>query len=743
MLFLFSLTAGSFVAGQTPLKPRDTTIKGPQTFALIMGVSKYKYVRPLAYADKDAQLFKDYLKSPGGGSIKEDNIFTLLNEKAINSNFWGKGFQWLKAKKLQNGDRLFIYLAGHGDAIDEDQFFFLGYDCNPQGDKNNYLVAGTIQLYNLKKKIANETARGVEVFFIMDACRSSELPGGLAGQNFLNSAISEKNVGEVIMLATGAGQESLEDISIGSGQGLFTYYLVDGLNGVADTIGGSDKKVTFREIQAYVDKNVPFVAEQRFKRKQDPYFCCTESSEKVISTVDTAYLQKWLKSKKQQNRGGGNSVEHVEASGFSEKVTRQLVADTALIETYNRFNAAVRNSRLTGSSSAEDYFQQLNKKFPGNGYTLDAKSTLAVEFINVAQAKVDRYLGCGDDGSAKEKQDNYDAAFNLEKAIASVREDDEDFANSLLNRMYFLKASGDFGKDGKNGDLAVAFQNAYAALKIDPNGAYIQNKLALLHLENNRTDSALYYANKATKTAPNWACAFTTLALVQKAQLNNTENLVKSKKKASRKLILGIMIGGGISMPDVTYSEADWRQGNINYNDSLNSITTSSGGKFDLGINAYISLGKTIAVRPAVQFIYESGEIVYNRKAATGAPFSQAKKTERIAINIPVPFIIRFSQKKIDPFLSVGPTISYSLHQYNSSTPADQRQIPMKTFDFLGEAGLGVDISLKKSGLILSPELRYSQGFNNIKGTGNSLYLNTISSLKKKALTFSIYLRRR
>jgi len=43
-----------FVAGQVPLKMRDTTIKGPQTFAIILGISKYKYVRPLAYADKDA-----------------------------------------------------------------------------------------------------------------------------------------------------------------------------------------------------------------------------------------------------------------------------------------------------------------------------------------------------------------------------------------------------------------------------------------------------------------------------------------------------------------------------------------------------------------------------------------------------------------------------------------------------------------------------------------------------------------
>lgn len=192
LLLVYFTTGLTTVSGQAPLQYRDTSNRGPQTFAIIMGVSKYKYIRPLTYADKDAELFRDYLKSPGGGSVKEENIFCLLNEQAINSVFWSKGFQWLKAKKLQRGDRLFIYLAGHGDAIDEDQFFFLSYDCNPGGDKNNYLAGGAIQLYNLKKKIAAETSRGVEVFFIMDACRTSELPGGNEGMNFLNTAVSQK-----------------------------------------------------------------------------------------------------------------------------------------------------------------------------------------------------------------------------------------------------------------------------------------------------------------------------------------------------------------------------------------------------------------------------------------------------------------------------------------------------------------------------------------------------------------------
>jgi tetratricopeptide (TPR) repeat protein len=717
---LFSLAAlfltGTNAIAQSPLLPRDPSISGSQTFAIVLGVSKYKYVRPLAFADKDAILFKDYLKSPGGGSVKDENIFMLLNEQASNANFWGKGFQWLKAKKLQRGDRLFIYLAGHGDAIDEDQFFFLGFDCNPKGDKNNYLVAGAIQLFNLKKKIAAETTKGVEVFFIMDACRSSELPGGVSGQNFLNSAISEKKAGEIIMLATGAGQESLEDVSIGSGgQGLFTYYLVDGLNGVADSIGTPDKRVTFREIQTYVNKNVPSIAQQRFKRKQDPYFCCTENSDRVISTVDTAYLKRWLQSKKKGRRGPGNSF-----NGDLEKIYREM-ADTNLVETYNRFNRALGNNQVT---TAEDYFNQLNKKFPGNPYTLDAKSSLAVEFIEIAQSRVDRYLDCGFTGSEKEKQENAQAASNLEKAIASVREDDADFANSLLGRLYLLKASG-------NEDINASLRYATTALKIDPDGAYAMNKLAQLHLDNKRNDSALFYADKAVKAAPNWPCALTTLALARSAT-NNTSNQHEEKKlpKKVAKTGFGINLGGGINRSDPTFEE--------NPNINVIAVDPRTSALIDLGINVNIPIGSTVSVRPTVGVLLGNTEMIYQRRSPTGGPiFRDTIELKASAVKVSLPFLIRFSQKKVNPYLALGASFSYNIGE-------ESELLPIKKSVLLGDAGIGVEFTIPKTGMVIAPELRYSQGLTNMKDdNASTIYSNTISSLKKQLFTFSLYLRRR
>ncbi|MBL0154124.1 MAG: tetratricopeptide repeat protein [Chitinophagaceae bacterium] len=538
------------VFSQAPPKPRDTTVVGPQTFAMIMGISSYKYVRPLTYADKDAEMFRDYLKSPGGGKVSEDNIFCLLNEQALLANFYQKGFQWLKAKQLQKGDRLFIYLAGHGDAIDEDQFFYLAYDCNPAGDKNNYLVGGAIQLFNLKKKIANETAKGVEVFFIMDACRSNELPGGTEGQNFLNAAISEKRAGEIIMLATGAGQESLEDASIGNGHGLFTYYLIDGLNGNADSID-HDNKITLEEIQKYVDRNVPKIAQDRFKRKQDPFFCCNENSTKIVSIVDTAYLRRWQEMKKLQSKSGGGSGYTPRGRGLGDGP-----ADTTLIEAYNLFNLAIKESRLTGNQSAEYYYNLMNAQYPGTSYTIDAQSTMAVEFINFAQSKINLYLDCKDASSIQkiraqidegEKTDEINSSFNrmekvaqqefyevgvmLEKAIAIIMPDDPDFAKSLMGKMYFFKARGYFGRNRRLVDISTAFSYAYTAYASDKSAAYIQNTLASLHLDNNKYDSAIFYAKKAIINAPRWRYPYVTLAFAYKTQ-NQRDSAIKYYRRS-------------------------------------------------------------------------------------------------------------------------------------------------------------------------------------------------------------------
>jgi tetratricopeptide (TPR) repeat protein len=725
-VILLVLIANSILS-QTPLKGRDTTINGPQTFAMIVGISKYKYVRPLAYADKDAEMFRDYLRSPGGGSVKNDNIFCLLNEDAICSNFWAKGFQWLKAKQLQAGDRLFIYLAGHGDAIDEDQFFFLGYDCNPAGDKNNYLAGGAIQLFNLKKKIAAETAKGVEVFFIMDACRTSELPGGLPGLNFLNTAITEKKAGEIIMLATAAGQESLEHASIGNGHGLFTYYLVDGLAGSADSLR-PDKKIDFAEIQRYISNNVPLIAQQQFKRDQRPYFCCSEFNQKIVGLVDTAYLNNWLRLKRLQRGRTGNS--------FYENFKRPIKIDTSITRLYNDFNNAVKNKKITGGGSAEYFYDELQRRFPQDPHTLDARSTIANEFIKDAQAKVDRFISCGSVNNENEKNDFANAGNRLQKAIDIINEYDADYAATLNANMYLLKSLSNIS----------SFQNAYAALASSPNAAYINNRLAAMHIENNRPDSAIYYARRAIGRAPNWKCAYATLA--QAYQLMNITDSVKKynqlaadpskafeEKKPNQQQVKktsfkpGIVIGTGSSKLKPVFTQ----RGTQNIVD----VSGSNAVKLDLGLTGRIQLSASLSLRPDVILSFDGPTLNFFRRNVSGGIDTERVKVEYISMNFALPLVINMGASKVSPYFSLAPNFGYIIGT-NRETDII---LPLNKAFLTADIALGVDINFAT--FVLSPQIGYSNGLNNMKKEASSEYSMALSSLKPQAYTLKFYFRKK
>jgi hypothetical protein len=302
--------------------------------------------------------------------------------------------------------------------------------------------------------------------------------------------------------------------------------------------------------------------------------------------------------------------------------------------------------------------------------------------------------------------------------------------------MYLLKASGDFGNGGKNGDISVAFQNAYAALKIDPNGAYIQNKLALLHLQNGNKDSAFFYANKAVKTAPGWACALTTLALIKEAPTTQSEQPRKVVKKPNKpsgsKIHFGGVIGGGLSKPGITERPTT-------ANDTVSVLGVKGKVRFDIGFIGQIGLGNTVSIRPSVLLSIDQSDIDFQARQRTGALVTQTVTIKTTAITVPIPFIFRFSGKNIAPFISAGPTFSYLMQKSDSNSA----RLPVKKFDVMGDAGFGVDIGIPKAGIIISPEIKYSRGLIDTHESNNTAYSNLITKLNRQGYTFSIYLRKR
>ena len=136
--------------------PKKDKMPSPgRTFAVIVGVSTYKKIKPLDFADKDALLFKEFLQSKAGGSLKDSNILILLNEE-VKPDIFPQIVKWINKAAPTEGDRFYFYFAGHGDAVNSKNVFFLLPDCDPHGNVNNYFIGNVVRLQDLKTTIFEE-----------------------------------------------------------------------------------------------------------------------------------------------------------------------------------------------------------------------------------------------------------------------------------------------------------------------------------------------------------------------------------------------------------------------------------------------------------------------------------------------------------------------------------------------------------------------------------------------------------
>ena len=534
-----------YLCAQTPGETRGVkvtsnapadTLKG-EVYAIIMGISNYPGINPLKFADKDALLFSEFLQSPGGGNSKRENIKLLINDSATMNDFYAGALGWLKTKNLKKGDRLYLYFSGHGVAMNEALYFFLPYDCKPEKDENNYLMTGNINMYNVKYAvIAPYVSRGVEVMLIMDACRSNEIPGGKESpQNFTNKFIVQQEMGEMMLLSTGPGQVSIESASIGNGHGLFTYNLIEGLAGAADkdpTFGDNNGIVSLEEISAYVKNTVKKKAKADFSTDQIPWSCCAEKDLTTITKVDASTYTAWEKNKELQRMSSDQNLFAVNTIRQGEKGVDLTTNDTAQITIYNQFTDALKKENLMGEASAETFYKVMEKGWPGNNLTEDAKYSLASKYLNFCQQKINLFLsGKGivhilnlEKKAAKEKSDTVNSSFAgvnedelhklktlvntdyivaekmMEKAIDLLQREPEMLA-PYLPRFDFLKTMAAYADKSKKLKTVLQQCNNYIASDSLSPAGYLLKGWIYKDMDN---DSCNFYFRKAAAIAPKW-----------------------------------------------------------------------------------------------------------------------------------------------------------------------------------------------------------------------------------------------
>jgi tetratricopeptide (TPR) repeat protein len=288
--FILLLSAG-FTFSQINTRGAEaentTTGKSGKTHVVLIGVSSYKNLpeeQQLDFADDDALFFKEYLRSQGVSTAK-----VFLNEQAFGKDLIGREIQQTLVNEAQPGDEVIIFFAGHGDvdSLAGDGFLLLNGVDPPS--VASYDFSDALSLNTLRKMINYAVdKKNINVTFIADACHSGTMRSGNA-----NKMISEINNNMVTITSCQPNELSKESIEFGNGHGVFTYFLIQGLMGLADeeVMGDKNGSIDLNELEMYVKTKVAL----NTQKKQNPVF--SMSGNKEFVQVDPRLLEIARKSK--------------------------------------------------------------------------------------------------------------------------------------------------------------------------------------------------------------------------------------------------------------------------------------------------------------------------------------------------------------------------------------------------------------------------------------------------------------
>ncbi|MEO7922555.1 MAG: caspase family protein [Chitinophagaceae bacterium] len=354
--FAFAGTVFAQPPGERSLKPvakQDSAKAAGNTYAIIIGISDYKQVTDLQYADKDAQAFERFLLSEAGGKTPKANIETFINENATRNNI--ADAISLVIEKAKPGDRAYFFFAGHGDMEVKTQVengLLLLYN-SPDGGYFG-MKHDVLEVFELKRYLSPLAENGIEMIFIVDACHSGNLKGGIKGVEQTGFALAAAWGKEFKILSCQPNELSLESAEWGGGRGLFSLQLEEGLKGLADM--NNNGTITMAELQIYLQINVAKYSDN----KQLPSI--TGDPSKPVTKVNPAVLAA-LKEEKAKQRP---SLPPVKPKGTEDKYIDTL--DATGKKLYYSYKKNLADKRLIwpkDTNALRDY-RAFARKYPDN-----------------------------------------------------------------------------------------------------------------------------------------------------------------------------------------------------------------------------------------------------------------------------------------------------------------------------------------------------------------------------------------
>lgn len=222
----------------------------PRGYAVVIGISQYENLdakHQLAYPDRDAQSMYTILISPEGGNFRAENVHLLVGSKATLANMRHELEDWLP-KVAQPDDRVLVYFAGHGFLTPSDgQAYLAPYDFRIDDPKGS-----GFPMAELSNDVEN-LIKARNKILLTDSCHSGAIAPDAALAE-LNHKLANFGQSVFSLTASRDREQSFESPKWGGGHGIFTYYVVQGMEGSADENG--DGYVTADELADYVYRNV-------------------------------------------------------------------------------------------------------------------------------------------------------------------------------------------------------------------------------------------------------------------------------------------------------------------------------------------------------------------------------------------------------------------------------------------------------------------------------------------------------
>lgn len=212
--------------------------------AIIVGIKDYKDIPDTKYADKDAFTFIDYANETLG--INSSNIKYFINDSAGFLDFKTID-KWLSTKINKNTE-VFVFYSGHG-ANNNGQSLLL-----PSDFRTDLIDDSSITKEGFLQQIADQNPKHIFAFF--DACFSGLSREGetlIAGLRNISIVEEEVPFSNITIFNSASGAEFSSDFDE-VGHGLFSYYLMKGLEGEADN--NSDQQISTSELYDYIYANV-------------------------------------------------------------------------------------------------------------------------------------------------------------------------------------------------------------------------------------------------------------------------------------------------------------------------------------------------------------------------------------------------------------------------------------------------------------------------------------------------------